>query len=246
MNSKQYACIFLALYVLVFALAFSLIKFATREVKEESSSTVYIELVAPEPEPEKKVEENKQISNATPTPTEKPKPKAKDTSSHEKPAPEPKSQEANGPAEKPRTPKERSLFPGMTGGQDKPVPQGNKGEVSPELANSGKKYGLNNTGKDSADEGPESNRKLKGDYLPQTDPSKVKEQGKVVVKVTINNKGRVTHAEICVGTTIKDSGTKNEILAKAKEALFEESAAYVDTAIIEYHCNQGNVSYTIK
>ena len=245
MNSKHYACIFLATYVALFVLVFSLVEIKSRPKTETPKETVYIALVEPEKQlPEPKIEQKEPISNATPKPNPKPKPKAKDTSSHDKPAEKEKSQETKGQAEKPRTIDPRTQFPGITGGVDKPIASGNKTQQDSENRNSGKKYGLNETGKDNSDEGPESNRKLKGDYLPKPDINQIKQEGFVRVKVIIDKKGEVTAAMV-VGGGIHDSTTKNAIIEAAKKAVFEESAAYVEDVIVEYHCTQSGVNIKV-
>lgn len=241
MNSKHLACIFLASYVVVLALIFSLIKVSSEPIEKESNKTLYVELVAAEPivEP-KQPEPEKPKPNATPKPKPKPKKKPKDTSSHDKPSKEEKSQQTSGEAKETRTANPLANF-NMPKGTDAPVALGNKGLEDSVTTNSGYGKGLNPIGTDDRDEGSESSRKLKGDYLPKPDVSRIKQQGVVLVKVTIDQKGSVTDAQIHKGTTITDSTTKNAILEAAKKAKFDESTAYIDHEIIKYICNQGNI-----
>lgn len=247
MNSKHYACISLALYVLVFGLAFYWIEFVyTPEDKKPDDDVVYIELVAPEEEPEP--EKKKPIVNATPNPDLKPKKEAKDASKHSKPDPETKSQKAMGKDKEVKSPKAEALFPGVTGGLGDPVVSGNQGEPAPETSGAGESYSLNPDGSDGVNKGNASPPKLKGDYLPPPDENRVKQWGVVRVKVTINNNGDVIEKPQIIhkGTTITDSDTKNAILEVAEKAKFEESKAFFRYAIIEYYCNQGNFSFKVK
>jgi outer membrane biosynthesis protein TonB len=241
MNSKHYACIFLALYVLVFGLAFYLIEFVYTPDDEKSKDVVYIELVAPEEEPEP--EEKKPIPNATPKPDPNSNTDAKNTLNQNNPAPKNKQTESKGPAKENRTPKPGTLFPGVTGGVAEPVASGNQGEVDSLLSNSGKNaYSLNGSGKDDKNEGQNNPRRLEGDYLPEPDKNRVTQEGTLIVMVVLDSKGNVTSAQTVKSVGITSDQQKEATLEAAKKAKFGKSSISMGKEKIEYYFENGSAS----
>ena len=95
MESKHFAYIFTALYVVLLVVAFRFGEFAIRPIEKPQSDIIYIEYVKPEPPPK---------------PKPKPAPKVKEAPRHEHLATKDNSQQAAGKAEETRTVNQRALF----------------------------------------------------------------------------------------------------------------------------------------
>ena len=253
MNSKQLACIFLALYVVVLTLAFSLVKFATRaEEVKKTDDLVYMELLMPEPEEEKKEKKIK----------EQPKPKTKKASHkknsgvNKKQAPKKKdnassdpkkqtddAQEAKGQEEKIQTIDQKALLTSYFQGNSAPaVPQGTAGEESDKTAGSSNyrdgfdAYGVTVPGA----EGGDPSRKLRGGSLPQPDKKLIKQTGVLYLKLKIDKTGNVISVSVDKSkpNTVSDPTTINAILAVIKkEAKYDPGEAEMNDAV-KYVCKQ--------
>lgn len=254
MNSKQLACIFLALYVVVLTLAFSLVKFATRaEEAKKTDDLVYMELIMPEPEEEKKEKKIK----------EQPKPKTKKASQkknsgvNKKQAPKKKdnassdpkkqtddAQEAKGQEEKTQTIDEKALLTSYFKGNSAPaVPQGNAGEESDKTAGSSNyrdgfdAYGVTVPGA----EGGDPSRKLRGGSLPQPDKKLIKQTGVLFLKLKIDKNGNVISVSVDnsqKGNTISNEVTRDAILRVVWEKAKFDPGESEMTVTVKYVCKQ--------
>ena len=254
MNSKQLACIFLALYVVVLTLAFSLVKFATRaEEVKKTDDLVYMELLMPEPEEEKKEKKIK----------EQPKPKTKKASQkknsgvNKKQAPKKKdnassdpkkqtddAQEAKGQEEKTQTIDEKALLTSYFKGNSAPaVPQGNAGEESDKTAGSSNyrdgfdAYGVTVPGA----EGGDPSRKLRGGSLPQPDKKLIKQTGVLFLKLKIDKNGNVISVSVDnsqKGNTISNEVTRDAILRVVWEKAKFDPGESEMTVTVKYVCKQ--------
>ena len=219
MESKHFAYIFTALYVIVLAVAFRFGEFAIRPIEKPQSDIIYIEYVKPEPPPK---------------PKPKPAPKVKEAPRHEHLATKDNSQQAAGKAEETRTVNQRALFKMSKDGADKPANAGNpyaRQDTVTTAAGTG--GGLNPIGNEMLDEGLQG-RGLVGS-LPQPIYPSGNKGGKVVVRVAVNQSGVVTEASYePKGSTTSDKALVDAALAAARKARFTESKAFVQGGRITY------------
>ena len=219
MNSKHFAYIFTALYVVTVAVAFRFGEITVREKVKPQSDIIYIEYVEPEPPPK---------------PKPKPQPKVKEAPRHERLAPRDNSQQASGKAEETRTVNQKALFKMSKSGVDKPANAGNPYAKQDTVATaSGTGGGLNPVGNDALDEGLQG-RGLIGS-LPQPIYPAGNRGGKVVIRVTVNQSGVVTEAAYePKGSTTSDKALVDAALAAARKARFAEAKVFKQGGKITY------------
>lgn len=219
MESKHYAYIFSALYVILLAVVFRFGELSIHPKEQPQSDIIYIEYVEPTPPPK---------------PKPKPAPKVKEAPRHEHLAPRDNSQQAAGKAEETRTVNQRALFKMSKDGADKPANAGNpyaRQDTVTTAAGTG--GGLNPIGNEALDEGLQG-RGLVGS-LPQPIYPAGNRGGKVVVRVAVNQAGVVTEAAYePKGSTTSDKALVDAALAAARKARFTESKAFVQGGRITY------------
>ncbi|MBO5961791.1 MAG: TonB family protein [Alistipes sp.] len=219
MESKHYAYIFSAVYVILLAAVFRFGELSIRPKEHPQSDIIYIEYVEPTPPPK---------------PKPKPAPKVKEAPRHEHLAPRDNSQQAAGKAEETRTVNQRALFKMSKDGADKPANAGNpyaRQDTVTTAAGTG--GGLNPIGNEALDEGLQG-RGLVGS-LPQPIYPAGNRGGKVVVRVAVNQAGVVTEAAYePKGSTTSDKALVDAALAAARKARFTESKAFVQGGRITY------------
>ncbi len=219
MESKHFAYIFTALYVVLLAVVFRFGALEIRPKEQPQSDIIYIEYVKPEPPPK---------------PKPKPAPKVKEAPRHEKLAPRDNTQQVSGKAEETRTVNQRALFKMSKNGADKPTNAGNPYAKQDTLTTAaGTGGGLNPVGNEALDEGLQG-RGLVG-ALPQPIYPASNKGGKVVVRVAVNQAGVVTEAAYePKGSTISDKAFVDAAIAAARKARFTESKAFVQGGRITY------------
>lgn len=219
MESRHFAYIFTALYVILLAAVFRFGALEIRPKEQPQSDIIYIEYVKPEPPPQ---------------PKPKPAPKVKEAPRHEKLAPRDNSQQVAGKAEETRTVNQRALFKMAKNGADKPANAGNPYAKQDTVTTaSGTGGGLNPIGNEALDEGL-LGRGLVG-VLPQPVYPAGNKGGKVVVRVAVNQAGVVTEAAYePKGSTTSDKALVDAALAAARKARFTESKAFVQGGRITY------------
>ena len=219
MESRHFAYIFTALYVILLAAVFRFGALEIRPKEQPQSDIIYIEYVKPEPPPQ---------------PKPKPAPKVKEAPRHEKLAPRDNSQQVSGKAEETRTVNQRALFKMAKNGADKPANAGNPYAKQDTVTTaSGTGGGLNPIGNEALDEGL-LGRGLVG-VLPQPVYPAGNKGGKVVVRVAVNQAGVVTEAAYePKGSTTSDKTLVDAALAAARKARFTESKAFVQGGRITY------------
>ena len=221
MESKHFAYIFSALYVVSLAVVFRYGEFSIRPKEQPQSDIIYIEYVKPEPPP-------------APKPKPKAVPKVKEAPRHEKLAPRDNTQQVSGKAEETRTVNQRALFKMAKNGADKSANAGNQYAKQDTVTTaSGTGGGLNPIGNEALDEGLQG-RGLVG-ALPQPLYPAGNKGGKVVVRVVVNQAGVVTEASYeQKGSTTSDTALVNVALAAARKAQFTESKAFSQGGRITY------------
>lgn len=219
MESKHFAYIFTALYVVLLAVAFRFGEFSIRPNEQPQSDIIYIEYVEPKPAPK---------------PKPQPVPKVKEAPRHEKLAPRDNTQQASGKAEETRTVNQRALFKMAKDGVDKPTNGGNPyARKDTVTVASGTGGGLNPIGNEALDEGLQG-RGLVG-ALPQPIYPAGNKSGKVVVKVVVNQMGVVTEASYePKGSTTNDKALVDAALAAARKARFAEAKVFQQGGRITY------------
>ena len=221
MNSKHWAILVTLLYGIAVALSllYGAVDFEAHNPKE---AELFIELIEPEPEPMPVVAQSKPISKAEVAPY------------HPKEAVEESSEQVKGEEPKTQTVNQRALFKMNNGDTETSEKSGNS------LAKEGEKeqakgtsHGLNPVGTDALDEGLQG-RGLAGELPMPVYPGGNK-GGKVVIRVAVNQEGRVTSATYePKGSTTSDSALVDAAIAAAKRARFTESAAFVQGGTITY------------
>lgn len=219
MESKHYAYIFSAVYLILLVLVFRFGEFSIRPKEQPQSDIIYIEYVKPEPPPK---------------PKPKPASKVKEAPRHEHLASRDNSQQASGKAEETRTVNQRALFKMSKGGVDKAANAGNpyarKDTVTTAAGTGG---GLNPIGTDALDEGLQG-RGLIGS-LPQPNYPKGNKSGKVVVDVVVNQEGVVIDASYNqMGSTTNDKALVDAAVSAARKARFTEGKAFKQGGRITY------------
>lgn len=250
MNSKQLACIFLALYVVALVLAFSLVKFAMQtETEKKPDDLVYVALEMPKPEikKEKKIKEqpkskrkrdqkHKNKGANTNASTNKKDNQSSDPNKNNEDA-----QEAKGKEEKTQTIDDKALLTSYIKGNSAPIAQGNAGEVSDKTEGSSNyhdgfdSYGITVSGA----EGGDPSRKLRGEYLPQPDPKRVKQTGELYLKLKVDKNGKVISVSVDKRkSNISDPTTINAIVEAIKTRAKYDAGESEMMVEVKYVCKQ--------
>ena len=214
-NSRRWAAIVLALYLLALGTAFAFVSFDFR-VPEKPGDTILVDLTEP-PAPE------------PPKPVVKPAPEPR---MHDVAAPEERTAQVAGKDETTQTPNPRAMFHMNKGGADEPENAGNPRAPEGEDKAGGTGPGLNPDGLDQLDKGLQG-RGLLGALPKPAYPGK--NSGKVVIRVTVGAKGEVTGAAFePKGSTVSDNELVAAAIAAARKARFTESRATVQGGTITY------------
>lgn len=224
MNSRHYALISVALYVVLLVLAFLYVGITPTLPPAPKNDVIYIEMEKPEPEKPKE----------KPKPKPKPVKKIKEAPIHDNPSTRDNHQQVDGKAEKTRTIDPKTKFKMPKQGIDKPTDMmSNRGEKDSVITASGKGGGANTLGNIELDEGLQG-RGLIGS-LPKPPSTNVTKSGKVVVRVTVDQTGKVTNASFVLkGSTIQDKKLVDDVLKAARKARFAESKAFTQGGEITY------------
>ena len=205
-----------AVYGVLLAGSFAAVSFDFTPALEKPGDTILIDLTEPVPE-------------------EPPRPPVKvatEPRQHDEAAPVEQVAQAAGKDEVTETPNPRALFKMNRGGADEPDNAGNPRAREGEDKASGRGPGLNPDGLDQLDRGLQG-RGLVGDLPRPSYPGG--KSGKVVIRVTVDARGRVTGASYePVGSTTDAP----ELVAAARQAAlkarFTESRAAVQGGTITY------------
>lgn len=186
-------------------------------VEKPPQEPILVEL-APLPEPE---------------PEPLPKPQRAEPQQHAEPAPEEQHNEVRGEAPETRTVNQRALFRQSQGGVDEPENAGNpKAEQGEKDSASGRGTGMAPEGSDWLDRGLQG-RGLVGSLPKPRYTGNV--SGKVVIRVTVDQTGRVTAATYePKGSTTSHPDLVREATQAALQARFTESRSFVQGGTITY------------
>lgn len=205
-----------AAYGVLLAGAFALVSFDFSPALEKPGDTILVDFTEPPvPEP----------------PKPRPKP-AVEPRMHDAAAPVEQTAQATGKDEVTQTPNPKALFKMSKGGADEPENAGNPHAPQGEDKARGTGPGLNPDGLDQLDQGLKG-RGLVGDLPKPSYPGS--KSGKVVVRVTVDAKGRVTGAAYePKGSTTDAAELVAAALEAARKARFTESRAAVQGGAITY------------
>ena len=144
------------------------------------------------------------------------------------------SQQVTGTDQKTQTVNRRAIFHSNKGGVDEPEDLGNPyAREGDENLASGDGGGLNPVGNDQLDEGLRG-RGLVGNLPVPSSPGNV--SGKIVIRVTVDQHGRVTAAAYePKGSTSSDAALVAAAIEAAKRARFTESRSFVQGGTITYN-----------
>lgn len=215
-SPRRWAIVAAAVYGVLLAGSFAAVSFDFTPALEKPGDTILIDLTEPAPE-------------------EPPRPPVKvatEPRQHDEAAPVEQVAQAAGKDEVTETPNPRALFKMNRGGADEPDNAGNPRAKEGEDKASGRGPGLNPDGLDQLDRGLQG-RGLVGDLPRPSYPGG--KSGKVVIRVTVDARGRVTGASYePVGSTTDAP----ELVAAARQAAlkarFTESRAAVQGGTITY------------
>lgn len=215
-SPRRWAIVAAAVYGVLLAGSFAAVSFDFTPALEKPGDTILIDLTEPVPE-------------------EPPRPPVKvatEPRQHDEAAPVEQVAQAAGKDEVTETPNPKALFKMNRGGADEPDNAGNPRAREGEDKASGKGPGLNPDGLDQLDRGLQG-RGLVGDLPRPSYPGG--KSGKVVIRVTVDARGRVTGASYePVGSTTDAP----ELVAAARQAAlkarFTESRAAVQGGTITY------------
>lgn len=217
----RWAVLLTLLYAVVVVCAFLFVTFDIDEALRAADEIV-VEFVEPEPPVEQ---------------PEPPRPEVAEPRMHDVVAAEDNERKVSGTDKVTQTVNPRALFHQPKGGVDDPENAGNpKAREAETDAASGDGGGLNADGNDQLDKGLQG-RGLVGS-LPKPMLPKDNKSGKVIIRVTVDQSGRVTSAEYePIGSTTSDNALVEAARAAAKKARFTESRAYVQGGTITYYFN---------
>lgn len=215
-SPRRWAIVAAAVYGVLLAGSFAAVSFDFTPALEKPGDTILIDLTEPAPE-------------------EPPRPPVKvatEPRQHDEAAPVEQVAQAAGKDEVTETPNPKALFKMNRGGADEPDNAGNPRAKEGEDKASGRGPGLNPDGLDQLDRGLQG-RGLVGDLPRPSYPGG--KSGKVVIRVTVDARGRVTGASYePVGSTTDAP----ELVAAARQAAlkarFTESRAAVQGGTITY------------
>lgn len=217
MKGNYWASAALAVYVAAIAVALLCVSFDVERHRTHNADAIIVDFVEPAPAP-------------TPEP---PRRQVKEAPRHEKIAKTDNSRQVSGTQEQTRTVNSRALFKQPKGGTDAPTNAGNPYAREAESEQtSGTGGGLNPIGNAELDEG------LLGRGLVGELPKPVfngNRGGKVVIRVTVNEKGAVTAAEFeQKGSTTNDASLVAAAKQAALKARFKEGKAFMQGGRITY------------
>lgn len=216
MKGSYWATIALAAYVAIIVVAMFLVSFDTGRHLTRNADAIIVDFTEPAPAP--KPEPKRRISEAP---------------RHEKVAKTDNSRQVSGADAATRTVNQRALFKQPKGGTDEPVNGGNPyaSEAEKEQA-AGTGGGLNPVGNAELDEGLLGRGLVGALPVPRFDGNR---GGKVVIRVTVNEKGVVTAAEFePKGSTTSDAALVSAAKRAALQARFTESRAFIQGGVITY------------
>lgn len=215
-SPRRWAIVAAAVYGVLLAGSFAAVSFDFTPALEKPGDTILVDFTEPAPE----------------EPPRPPVQVAEEPRVHDKAAPEEQVAQAAGKDEVTETPNPKALFKMNRGGADEPDNAGNPRAREGEDKASGRGPGLNPDGLDQLDKGLQG-RGLVGDLPRPSYPGG--KSGKVVIRVTVDARGRVTGASYePVGSTTDAP----ELVAAARQAAlkarFTESRAAVQGGTITY------------
>lgn len=214
----RWAAVATAGYMVVLACLFIFVKLDPESV-ERSADEILVEFVEPEPESEPQ-----------------PQPPVAEPQMHDHVAAEENEQQVSGTDQETRTVNQRALFRMNKGGSDEPENAGNpKAKEAETDAARGDGGGLNPEGNYQLDKGLQG-RGLVGKLPVPSFPGN--SSGKIVIRVRVDQNGRVTNADFePVGSTISDGTMIEAARQAALKARFTESRSYVEGGTITYYFN---------
>lgn len=215
-SPRRWAIVAAAVYGVLLAGSFAAVSFDFTPALEKPGDTILIDFTEPVPE----------------EPPRPPVQVAEEPRVHDEAAPVEQVAQAAGKDEVTETPNPKALFKMNRGGADEPDNAGNPRAREGEDKASGRGPGLNPDGLDQLDKGLQG-RGLVGDLPRPSYPGG--KSGKVVIRVTVDARGRVTGASYePVGSTTDAP----ELVAAARQAAlkarFTESRAAVQGGTITY------------
>lgn len=215
-SPRRWAMIAAAAYALLLAVSFALVSFDFRQIHDKPGDTILVDFTEP-PKPE---------------PPKPPVRTATEPRVHDKAAPVEQTAQVAGKDEVTQTPNPKALFKMNKGGVDEPDNAGNPHAPEGEDKASGTGPGLNPDGLDQLDLGLQG-RGLVGNLPKPSYPGS--KSGKVVVRVTVDAKGRVTGAAYePKGSTTDAAELIEAAKTAARKARFTESRATVQGGTITY------------
>ena len=215
-SPRRWAIVAAAVYGVLLAGSFAAVSFDFTPALEKPGDTILVDFTEPVPE----------------EPPRPPVQVAEEPRVHDEAAPVEQVAQAAGKDEVTETPNPKALFKMNRGGADEPDNAGNPRAREGEDKASGRSPGLNPDGLDQLDKGLQG-RGLVGDLPRPSYPGG--KSGKVVIRVTVDARGRVTGASYePVGSTTDAP----ELVAAARQAAlkarFTESRAAVQGGTITY------------
>lgn len=216
MKGRDWASVALALYVAIVVATLCLVSFNIEERRARNADAIIVDFTEPAPEP--KPEPKRQVAEAP---------------RHEKVAAKDNSRQVSGTDATTRTVNRRALFKQPKGGTDGPVNGGNPYAREAEREQTaGTGGGLNPVGNAELDEGLLGRGLVGALPAPRFDGNR---GGKVVIRVTVNEKGAVTSAEFePQGSTTSDAALVSAAKRAAMQARFTESKAFMQGGVITY------------
>ena len=216
MKGRDWASVALVAYVAMVVAALLLVSFDIEERRTRNADAIIVDFTEPAPEP--KPESKRQVAEAP---------------RHERVAKTDNSRQVSGTDAATRTVNRRALFKQPKGGVDDPVNGGNPYAREAEREQTaGTGGGLNPVGNAELDEGLLGRGLVGALPAPRFDGNR---GGKVVIRVTVNEKGAVTAAEFePKGSTTSDAALVSAAKRAAMQARFTESKAFIQGGVITY------------
>lgn len=215
-SPRRWAMIAAAVYCVLLAGSFVLVSFDVSRVVEKPGDTILVDFTEP----------------PVPEPPKPPVKVAAEPRVHDVTAPVEQTAQVAGKDEVTQTPNPKALFKMNKGGADEPDNAGNPRAPEGEDKASGSGPGLNPDGLDQLDQGLKG-RGLVGN-LPVPDYPGT-EEGVVVIRVTVDAKGRVISAAYeQIGSTVHAPELRDAAIVAARKARFTESRATVQGGTITY------------
>lgn len=216
MKGRDWASVALALYVAIVVATLCLVSFNIEERRTRNADAIIVDFTEPVPEP--KPEPKRQVAEAP---------------RHERVATKDNSRQVSGTDATTRTVNQRALFKQPKGGADEPVNGGNPYAREAEREQTaGTGGGLNPVGNAELDEGLLGRGLVGALPAPRFDGNR---GGKVVIRVTVNEKGAVASAEFePQGSTTSDVALVSAAKRAAMQARVTESKAFMQGGVITY------------